>query len=66
MPRPLAGAAEHHRLRRVHERWEQGAQAAGFNEAVSGEQPIGPPGVAGPQGPPIDVTIAVLDGGTFN
>ncbi len=27
---------------------------------------IGPPGVAGPQGPAIDITVAVIDGGTFN
>jgi hypothetical protein len=27
---------------------------------------IGPPGVAGPVGPPIDITVAVIDGGTFN
>jgi hypothetical protein len=27
---------------------------------------IGPPGATGPAGPPIDITVAVIDGGTFN
>ena len=42
------------------------APAAFANPPMSIPTIIGPPGEVGPQGPSIDVTIAVLDGGTFN